>query len=356
MFAFAALAPRWRQLLVALGLVALLAFLLVAETGTAAVGTGVKASNGNVVKTFAGEFAVTDSQCGGGFLTLTLTPEGDGIALLWLTAFILVGAPNDLVTAFDPPVAIETDGTFFDSRPLPLPLDSILITFEGAFDLAPDPTTVSGTYTVGLVSDPSVALCAATFTAEQVASVQQTPTPTPTPCPPGKVKTAGGCAQPTPTPDPALGAMQVDCDAGISGIQSDCTHLPGATFHVEVHVTQPPADGYFQIQAKLGWTAGVVNYLPAAASIEALWEPCDIAVSSNNWEDAYEASVIIACSPLLPLVTGDTFTGAVFAFEFQCKSPPAAISPPAGLDPDKSVLELISSVNDPQGAPSLSTA
>ena len=163
-----------------------------------------------------------------------------------------------------------------------------------------------------------------------------TPAPTPTPLtPPG-------------TPNPS-GAMAVDCDASQGGIQTDCTYAPGASFQAEVHVIQPPADGYFQIQAKLGWTEGAVNYLPAAPSAEALWSRCNVAASVNNWERIGVPSLVIACAPLPPLAEGDSFTGAVFTFEFQCESLPAG-SPPAGLAPNQAVLDLVSSVNEPAPA------
>ena len=139
--------------------------------------------------------------------------------------------------------------------------------------------------------------------------------------------------------------MAVDCDASQAGVQSDCTYAPGSSFQAEVHVIQPPADGYFQIQAKLGWTEGAVNYLPAAPSAEALWSNCTIPASVNNWERIGVPSLVIACAPLPGLAEGDSFTGAVFTFEFQCESLPAG-SPPAGLAPNQSVLDLISSVNE----------
>ena len=149
------------------------------------------------------------------------------------------------------------------------------------------------------------------------------------------------------------GAMAVDCDTTQGGVQTDCTYAPGSTFQVDVHVTDPPAVGYAIFQVKLGWTEGVVNYLPAASPAdEALWSNCTIAASVNNWtdQDPPVPSVLLGCAPFPPLTEGDTFTGAIVTFEFQCKSAPAALSPPAGLDPDQSVLELLSSTNE--GEPS----
>ena len=142
--------------------------------------------------------------------------------------------------------------------------------------------------------------------------------------------------------------MAVDCDASQGGIQTDCTYAPGSTFNIEVHVTDLPAGGYFIIQAKLGWTEGVVNYVPAAAGDEALWGPCTIAASTNNWTETGVPSLLIACAPLPQLDPGDTTLGAVFTFEFTCKGTPEAASPPAGLDPDQSALDLISGINEPE--------
>ena len=148
------------------------------------------------------------------------------------------------------------------------------------------------------------------------------------------------------------GAMAVDCDTTQGGVQAECTYAPGSTFQVEVHVTAPPAVGYGIFQVKLGWTEGVVNYLPAGPADEALWSNCTIAASVNNWTDQVPPvpSVLLGCAPFPALLEGDTFTGAIVTFEFQCKSAPAALSPPAGLDPDQSVLELLSSTNE--GEPS----
>ena len=173
-------------------------------------------------------------------------------------------------------------------------------------------------------------------------------TPTPTPLsPPATLTPTPTPLSPPATPNPA-GAMAMDCDASQDGIQAECNYPPGSSFQVEVHVTQPPEDGYFQIGAKLGWTEGVANYQPtAAASDEALWSNCTIAARANNWVDLGVPSVFIACAPLPALQVGDTFTGAVFTFEFQCKGAPEAVSPPAGLAPNQSALDLISSLNEP---------
>ena len=146
------------------------------------------------------------------------------------------------------------------------------------------------------------------------------------------------------------GAMAVDCDAGTSGVQIDCSYAPGSSFQIEVHVTAPPAGGYGAFQAKLEWTEGVTNYLPTeAASDEALWSNCSIAVRINNWELSGEPSVGFGCVTFPPLPVGDTFTGPVLTFEFQCKSAPDSGSPPAGLDPNQSVLNLVP--NEPFPAP-----
>ena len=202
-------------------------------------------------------------------------------------------------------------------------------------------------FTTGLGSPPGGASAAV----DNIRISGPKPTATPTPCPTGKVPAEGGCgtATPTPTPDPLAGAMEVDCDVSAAGVQGDCTYSTGGTFSMQVHVTAPPEDGYFLFQAKIEWTDGVLNYLPTAeAEDEALWPQCTIAERANNWEAIGVPSVIIGCAPFPSLPVGDTFTGAVLTFEFQCKSAPlAALSPPAGMAPNQSVLDLISSVNEP---------
>ena len=56
-------------------------------------------------------------------------------------------------------------------------------------------------------------------------------------------------------------------------------------------------------------------------------------------------SLVFACARQPALTVGDTFTGAVFTFEFRCESAPDAVSP-LGLDPSQSVLDLISRQDD----------
>ena len=253
-------------------------------------------------------------------------------------------------------------------------LDSVLV-HTGGFGGATAIRTVR--FTTGVLSPPAGARAAVdnirifssgpplTPTATRTPTVTPTPcptgkvpagggcgtaTPTPTPCPTGKVPAETGCgtATATPTPDPRAGAMEVDCDASAAGVQSDCSYPPGASFQVEVHVTLAPASGYFFFQAKLAWTEGVVNYLPTArASDDVLWPPCGFAARFNNLEAHGVPSVLSGCTPSTTLRVGDTFTGAILTYEFQCKSAPDAVSPAAGLAPNQSVLDLVSSVNEP---------
>ena len=110
---------------------------------------------------------------------MTLTPAKDGIVLLTVAGFFVSGSPNDNQTEFEPPVPIAGDGTFNTAGPLPPPLDSILSTLAGSFDFDVDPNTVSGTLTIGLVADPSVVLCEATFTGEALAAGEEPPPPPP---------------------------------------------------------------------------------------------------------------------------------------------------------------------------------
>ena len=143
------------------------------------------------------------------------------------------------------------------------------------------------------------------------------------------------------------GAMAVDCDATQGGIQSECTYLPGSSFNIQIHITQPPAGGYNSSQAKVEWTEGVVNYLPTASlADEALASNCTILGRSNNWEELDLPSVVFVCTPTPAGLFTDT--GAFLTFEFQCNRDPNAPSPSAGLEPDQSLLRLVPLTGDVQ--------
>ena len=146
------------------------------------------------------------------------------------------------------------------------------------------------------------------------------------------------------------GAIVVDCDASQGGIQSECTYLPGSSFNIQIHITQPPAGGYNSSSAKVRWTEGEVNYLPTASEAdESLGFPnCTIAARINNTQDPInpDPSVLFSCTPFPAGLF--TNTGAFLTFEFQCKSAPEALNPPAGLGPNQSLLRLVPRPGDPQ--------
>ena len=143
------------------------------------------------------------------------------------------------------------------------------------------------------------------------------------------------------------GAIEVDCDAAQGGIQSECTYVPGSSFNIQIHITQPPAGGYNSSQAKVEWTVGVVNYLPTASlADEALASNCTILGRSNSWEEFGLPSVVFVCTPTPAGLFTDT--GAFLTFEFQCNSDPNAPSPPAGLESDQSLLRLVPRPGDVQ--------
>ena len=167
---------------------------------------------------FVGEFAITDPDCGGGDITITLDPAGTGIVSLAVVGFNGLGSPNELVTELDPPIAIESDGSFSGSFPLPAP--GISATIAGTFDFAADPATVSGTLTIALVVNPSFVLCAADFTAEGPPVGALTPTATPTPGGPTATATPDGdlvssVQEATVEPSlPETGAGALDAERG----------------------------------------------------------------------------------------------------------------------------------------------
>jgi hypothetical protein len=144
------------------------------------------------------------------------------------------------------------------------------------------------------------------------------------------------------------GAIAVDCDGGLPGIQTACDYDPAQTFIVDIHVTKPPTGGYFAHQVKLRWEEpGVLDFLPAADdSTENLLPACTIAARGPEHvgppeNPAGKASFLYVCVPNPPLANGMTTTGAVLRFQFQCL--PAAIG--------TSKLTLVPRLNDPQRTP-----
>ena len=167
-----------------------------------------------------------------------------------------------------------------------------------------------------------------------------TPLPAPTPissAAPQPIPPPIPTAPPVPNPPPPYpgGMMAVDCDAGQGGIQSSCTYAGGSTFHIQIHVTQAPTDGYFGFQTKLRWNDAQLGYVPASSAEEALWRECDIPARLDN--QPWEPSMIFGCVPHPPLTEGDTTTGAVLRFQFQCEG--------GGMTP----VELVSGERDSQG-------
>ena len=111
----------------------------------------------------------------------------------------------------------------------------------------------------------------------------------------------------------------MDCDAASAGIQSSCEYASGASFSIQVHVTEAPSEGYFGFHTKLRWSDEQLDYLPAIEPADsALWHRCDIAVLSDG-QSIGEASLAFGCLPLQFLSEGDTTTGAIVEFLFQCQ-------------------------------------
>lgn len=140
------------------------------------------------------------------------------------------------------------------------------------------------------------------------------------------------------------GAMTIDCDAAQAGIQAECSYAPGSNFDIQVHVPTAPSGGYFGFQAKTAWVEGVVNYMPTTAPAdEALWPECTVPARTIN----SNATMLFGCVPFPLPTVGDTFTGAVLQFQFNCKST-FPTSPPAGLDVNQSSLDLVPRAGDSQ--------
>lgn len=114
------------------------------------------------------------------------------------------------------------------------------------------------------------------------------------------------------------GAMRVDCNAAIAGIQDGCTYVePGETFKARINVTDPPAGGHYGFQTKLAWSAANLQYLPTEKSQdEALWPNCTIPARSDNQPG--ESSVLFACIPFPTPPGGYKTTGAVLEHKLRC--------------------------------------
>jgi DNA-binding CsgD family transcriptional regulator len=115
------------------------------------------------------------------------------------------------------------------------------------------------------------------------------------------------------------GAMALDCAARVPGVQAVCAYDEGDRFTVQVHVVEPPSDGYFGFQAKVVWRDGVLRYSPAAEPAdEALWPACGVPARADNRPG--EPSVLFGCAPFPALSAGGVETGAVLQFEFSCNA------------------------------------
>ena len=113
--------------------------------------------------------------------------------------------------------------------------------------------------------------------------------------------------------------MAVDCAAASAGIQSSCQYPSGAGFSIQVHVTQAPSGGYFGFQTKLAWSDEQLDYLPASqAADSALWHLCDIPMLVDG-QLIDQASLAFGCMQLQAPSEGDTTTGAILEFRFQCQ-------------------------------------
>ena len=180
----------------------------------------------------------------------------------------MAGSPNDNVTEFDPPIGIGPDGSFFSSGPLPPPLDAILTTFEGTFDFAAVPATVSGMLTIGMVAAPSTILCTATFTAggpspDTDGELLPTPSPPPTDTPAATPTPGGPSATATPDDTPAATPTPVEPAA---------TATPDDTSEVLETAVSPslPETGAGALAAERGAGAGLwalIGVLLATAAV-----------------------------------------------------------------------------------------
>jgi hypothetical protein len=136
-----------------------------------------------------------------------------------------------------------------------------------------------------------------------------------------------------PPPPPKPGVLAVDCDAAAAGVQNLCFRNSVVPFHVQVHVVEPPSNGYFGIQMKVRWPDGSLGYLPADnPQEEKYWLGCYFTPSRILNEPA-DPSVVFDCVPFpLPSQPID-WAGPVIQFQMECSDvlPPAPQGPTSGM-------------------------
>jgi DNA-binding CsgD family transcriptional regulator len=135
-----------------------------------------------------------------------------------------------------------------------------------------------------------------------------------------QLQQAAGPSTPTPVPTPfGNGAMAIDCDASLAGVQTSCVYPGGSTFAVQVQVPYAPAAGYGGFDVKVRWDAATLGYLPKAdPADEALWEECDIPVRMDN-QSLGEPSVLFACVPFPAPSVPHTSAGPMLQFALSCQ-------------------------------------
>lgn len=112
------------------------------------------------------------------------------------------------------------------------------------------------------------------------------------------------------------GAMALDCNASVIGVQSKCAYPVGAEFSVEVYVLRAPTEGYVGFQTKVWWQSENVQYRPAANLWqEGSWPHCSVPARSIN---SPEPSVLFGCMPLPLPVEPYQERGLVLHFQFEC--------------------------------------
>ncbi|MEX1255177.1 MAG: hypothetical protein WEE64_12635, partial [Dehalococcoidia bacterium] len=119
---------------------------------------------------------------------------------------------------------------------------------------------------------------------------------------------------PPPPPPPISGGMAVDCNAVAPGIQSHCIYGVGTQFDIQIHLTEPPTSGFVQFGMRLGWQNPPLDYLPASnPADEALWPHCQLPSRILPAADSVEFGCVAVALP-----AGDTTTGPILRFRFQC--------------------------------------
>jgi alpha-tubulin suppressor-like RCC1 family protein len=165
-----------------------------------------------------------------------------------------------------------------------------------------------------------------TPTATRTPTATKTPTMTSTPKTPPTPKD-------TPTANPsASGSLKIDADCGTAGVQTKRYVLLNGTFHVCVEAAFPSPGSASGYQARVVWTASVLQLHALTANVNDLWGdvppglggPPTNGSSSQNPDPTLDGFLLLSTVDTGQLNGTPVYNGPVANLEFVCQSHAAA--------------------------------